>query len=67
MINVDRALRLRLKAVQGIGIDGDRVKRRQMWWRGDLDFLKMRGQSLLRCQTERPVQVHLRHDTDSDN
>ena len=27
MINVDRALRLRLKAVQGIGIDGDSAKR----------------------------------------
>ena len=27
MINVDRALRLRLKALQGLGIDGDGVKR----------------------------------------
>ena len=27
MINVDRALRLRLNAVQGLGIDGDSVKR----------------------------------------
>ena len=27
MINVDRALRLRLKALQGLGIDGDSVKR----------------------------------------
>ena len=27
MIKVDRALRLRLKALQGLGIDGDSVKR----------------------------------------
>ena len=46
MINVDRALILRLKAVQGLGIDGDSVKRLtnvvERILRGYLVSLKMR-------------------------
>ena len=40
MINVDRALRLRFKAVQGLGIDGDRVKRLTNMVERKLGFLE---------------------------
>ena len=40
MINVDRALRLRLKAVQGLGIDGDSVKRLTNMMERRLQFLE---------------------------
>ena len=65
MINVDRALRLRLKAVQGIEIDGDSVKRLTNVVERRLGFLGNEVTVFPAIQMEGPVQVHLRHGSDN--